>query len=195
MGRSIKKEKIMSDKTRLIASNLEEDRGCQVSRRRFLQAATIGSASMAMLTIPGCGSMMARTTPLPRQLVATMDKLVIDRPVNIRYPDRKSRCMLIKLGVTAGGGVGPDEDNVAFSTACPHMGTPLLGGYNAKHKGMGPCPSHLTRFDLTRYGIVVSGHATESLPQILLEEENGNIYATGIRGLLYGRSHNGAMEG
>ncbi len=183
----------MSDETQLIASDLEEDKQtCQVSRRRFLQAATIGGASIAMLSIPGCGSMMARTTSLPRQLVATLDQLVDDKPVGIRFPDRKSRCMMIKLGVPAGGGVGPDKDIVAFSASCPHMGTPLLGGYNAKHKGMGPCPSHLTRFDLTRYGIVVSGHATESLPQILLEVENGNIYATGIRGLLYGRSSNGA---
>jgi len=83
---------------------------------------------------------------------------------------------------------------VAFSTACPHMGTPLLGGYNAKHKGMGPCRSHLSRFDLTRYGIVVSGHATESLPQVLLEVDGGDIYATGIRGLLYGRSNNASLS-
>jgi len=48
----------------------------------------------------------------------------------------------------------------------------------------------LTRFDLTRYGIVVSGHATESLPQILLEEEDGQIFATGVRGLIYGRVDN-----
>jgi arsenite oxidase small subunit len=38
---------------------------------------------------------------------------------------------------------------------------------------------------------VISGHATESLPQVLLEvEENGDIYATGMRGLVYGRTNN-----
>ncbi|MBT4522142.1 MAG: arsenate reductase (azurin) small subunit [Halieaceae bacterium] len=185
----------MDDSTKLIASDEGgSNRACQVSRRRFLQAATVGGASMAMLTIPGCGSMMARTTPLPRQRVGSLSELVDDKPINIRFPDRKSRCVLVKLGVPAGGGVGPGEDIVAFSTACPHMGTPLLGAYNAKHKGMGPCRSHLTRFDLTRYGIVVSGHATESLPQILLEIEGDDIYATGIRGLLYGRSSNVALS-
>ena len=131
--------------------------------------------------------MLARTTPLPRKLVATLGDLKVDKPLTISFPDAQSKVMLVKLGVPAGGGVGPDGDIVAFSLACSHMGMTLLGSYNAKHKGLGPCPSHLTRFDLTRYGIVISGHATESLPQILLEVENGDIYATGIRGLIFGR--------
>jgi len=140
--------------------------------------------------VPGCGSMMATTTTLPEKKVANLADLAVDKPVNFTFPDRKSACTIVKLGVPAGGGVGPDGDIVAFSASCPHMGTSLIGGYNAKHKGMGPCPSHLTRFDLTRYGIVVSGHATESLPQVLLEVRDGKIYATGVRGLLYGRTDN-----
>ncbi len=170
-----------------------ETRACQLTRRRFLTAAGVGGASVAMLTVPGCGSMMATTTPLPRQLVGNINDLKTDVPASFPYPDRKSLCMMVKLGVPAGGGIGPDADVVAFSRSCPHMGTLLMGGggYNAEHKGMGPCPSHLTRFDLTRYGIVISGHATESLPQIMLEVEgDGSIYATGVRGLLYGRSEN-----
>lgn len=168
-----------------------EDRPCQLSRRRFLQAAGVGGATVAMLTIPGCGTMLSRTTRLPEKRVASLADLKVDRPMTITFPDPKSKCMLVKLGVPAGGGIGPDADIVAFSLACPHMGMTLLGSYNAEHKGLGPCPSHLTRFDLTRYGIVISGHATESLPQVLLElEANGDIYATGIRGLVYGRTNN-----
>ncbi|MBJ20126.1 MAG: arsenate reductase (azurin) small subunit [bacterium] len=168
-----------------------EGRPCQLSRRRFLQAAGVGGATVAMLTIPGCGTMLAKTTPLPSQRVASLADLKVDRPMTITYPDPGSTCMLVKLGTPAGGGIGPDEDIVAFSLACPHMGMTLLGSYNAEHKGLGPCPSHLTRFDLTRYGIVISGHATESLPQVMLEvEANGEIYATGIRGLVYGRTSN-----
>ncbi|MEZ6152138.1 MAG: hypothetical protein R3C09_18710 [Pirellulaceae bacterium] len=45
---------------------------------------------------------------------------------------------------------------------------------------------YLTTFDLTRHGIVVAGHATERLPQIILEIDGDQIYATGIVGLLYG---------
>jgi arsenite oxidase small subunit len=45
---------------------------------------------------------------------------------------------------------------------------------------------HLTTFDLTRHGMVISGHATESLPQIVLEVQGDDIYAVGVQGLVYG---------
>lgn len=54
----------------------------------------------------------------------------------------------------------------------------------------GPCPIHLTTFDLTRHGMVVSGHATESLPQIVLETEGDDIYAVGVMGLLHNYASN-----
>ena len=34
--------------------------------------------------------------------------------------------------------------------------------------------------------MVVSGHATESLPQIVLEINGDDIYAVGVMGLVYG---------
>jgi arsenite oxidase small subunit len=94
--------------------------------------------------------------------------------------------MLVKLGRPAGGGVGPDQDIVAFSTLCTHMGGPLGGQYRAPHKVVGPCPLHLTSFDLTRHGMVVAGQATESLPQIVLETRGDEIWATGVMGLIFG---------
>ena len=33
----------------------------------------------------------------------------------------------------------------------------------------------------------MSGHATESLPQVVLEVEGDDVYATGILGLIYGK--------
>ena len=40
--------------------------------------------------------------------------------------------------------------------------------------------------------MVVSGHATLGLPQILLEIEGDEIVATGVMGLLYGHHDNRA---
>ncbi len=163
-------------------------RPCQLNRRRFLKTVGIGGASVVMLAVPGRGMLRAMTTPLDEQRVGSVSELETDEPRVIMYPDAGSACVLVKLGTPAGGGVGPDEDIVAFSAGCTHMGMSMLTSYNAEYKGLGPCPSHLTRFDLTRYGIVVSGHATESLPQVLLEVRNGEIYATGMRGLVFGRT-------
>jgi arsenite oxidase small subunit len=168
----------------------EGQRACQLSRRRFLQAVGVSGASLALLAIPGCGTMMSMTTPLEPRRLASLGDLELDQPKIVAYPDDASACILVKLGVPAGGGVGPENDVVAFSGACPHMGMTMLSTYNAKHKGLGPCPSHLSRFDLTRYGIVISGHATQSLPQVVLEVRDGDIYGTGMRGLLYGRTAN-----
>jgi arsenite oxidase small subunit len=68
------------------------------------------------------------------------------------------------------------------------MGGPLDGTYKAKYQVLGPCPLHLTTFDLTKHGMVASGHATESLPQIVLELQGDDIYAVGVMGLVYGHA-------
>ena len=36
--------------------------------------------------------------------------------------------------------------------------------------------------------MVISGHGTESLPQIVLEIDGDDIYAVGVLGLVYGYS-------
>jgi arsenite oxidase small subunit len=98
--------------------------------------------------------------------------------------------MLVRLGVPAGGGVGPDRDVVAFSTLCTHMGGPLGGQYKAQYRVLGPCPLHLTTFDLVKHGMVAAGQATESLPQIALETRRDEIWATGVMGLIFGYHSN-----
>ena len=70
------------------------------------------------------------------------------------------------------------------------MGSNLSDAYNAAHKVAGPCSEHLTTFDLTRHGMVVAGHATVALPQIVLELEGDAILATGVIGLIYGYHQN-----
>lgn len=57
-------------------------------------------------------------------------------------------------------------------------------------RSCGPCPLHLSTFDLTKFGMIVSGHATSSLPQITLEAEGDDIVATGVQGLIWGYSAN-----
>lgn len=79
---------------------------------------------------------------------------------------------------------------MAFNSICIHQGGPLIGTFNAEWGVPGPCPLHWTLFDLTRHGMVVAGHATLGLPQILLETEDDAIYATGVQGLIFGYHDN-----
>ena len=172
----------------------QEQHSCGLSRRSFLfysrGALTTGTV---MLQIPGVlHAQEAKVATYPRKLIAKMSQLELDQPVIFNYPDdgRNSNCLLVKLGQKAGGGIGGQNDVVAFNTICTHQGGPLLGTYKAEYKTLGQCPFHLTTYDLTRYGIIVSGQAYQSLPQVILELKGDNIYAVGVMGLIFGRNNN-----
>lgn len=165
------------------------ERPCE-SRRHFLLA---GATTAVLAGLPGVTSAMNMLVKeFPRQKVGQLSQLKDNQPIDFQFPTSSptSTFVLVKLGEAAGGGVGRDKDVVAFSNLCTHMGGPLNGSYKSKHKALGPCPLHLTTFDLTRHGMVISGHATESLPQGRLEIDGDDIYVTGIMGLLYGHQNN-----
>jgi arsenite oxidase small subunit len=169
------------------------ERAC-LSRRAFLLA---GGTGVTIVGLGGLSEVAAEGAALkvaryPVRRIARLSPLKEGTPVTFRYPwsDFNSTNMLVKLGVRAGGGVGPDEDVVAFSTLCTHMGGPLGGHYKAQYRVLGPCPLHLTTFDLAKHGMVAAGQATESLPQIALETRGDEIWATGVMGLIFGYHSN-----
>jgi arsenite oxidase small subunit len=161
-------------------------RAC-MSRRQWLLS---GGASVALISLGVVPSATEAAQALeesyPRQKIGSLSALKEGIPVDFNYPYPDIRNILVKLGVPAGAGLGVGKDIVAFNQQCTHMGGPLDGTYKAQHQVMGPCPLHLTTFDLTHHGMVVSGHATESLPQIVLEIKGDDIYAVGVMGLVYG---------
>lgn len=161
------------------------------TRRQFLIGSGVATATV-LLGIPGLGNrkVEAVVSKYPRQKIGEVSKLKQDKPIIFQYPNDRVSNMLVKLGTPAGGGVGRDNDIVAFNLACTHMGGPMTGSYKAEYKILGPCPFHLSSYDLTRHGILTSGHATQNLPQIELEVEGNDIYATGVVGLIYGYHSN-----
>ncbi len=173
--------------------SLVADAGC-IDRRRFL---VLGGAAVSVVGLLSSGhrafgqaAQLVMST-YPEKRVLRVSDLKPKTPVEFTYPSEDVGNLLIKLGERAGGGVGPDDDIVALNTVCPHMGGPLgPDTYVSAHSVLGPCPLHLTTFDLTRHGMVVSGHATEGLPQIVLEIRNSDIVAVGVMGLLYGYHEN-----
>ncbi len=190
MSQDVKQEGGMSRKE--IAKKVGHK--CLVSRRNFLIAS--GVTTTVMITMnpgtPQAKEVPAQITEYPRKFVAKLSDLKQDVPFDFSYPDEGeySDNMVVKLGVKAGGGVGADGDVVAFNYACTHQGGSLFDSYKADTKSMGACPLHLSTYDLTRHGILISGQAYQSLPQILLELDGDDIYATGIFGLIFGRKEN-----
>lgn len=167
----------------------EGGRAC-MSRRHFLLAS---GAVVTLAAVPGfalAAPMQALRADYPKVKIGKLSALKQGVPVEFSYPYPNVRNILVKLGAPAGAGVGKEQDVVAFNQQCTHMGGPMQGTYKAQHQVLGPCSLHLTTFDLTRHGMVVSGHGTESLPQIVLEIQGDDIYAMGVLGLIYGYSAN-----
>lgn len=166
----------------------EGERLC-MSRRHFLLTGGAAVALISLGSFPGSAeAAQALRATYPKQKIASLSALKVGEPLDFNYPYPDVRNILVKLGVPAGAGIGADHDIVAFNQQCTHMGGPLDGTYKPAHQVLGPCPLHLTTFDLTRHGMVASGHATESLPQIVLEVQGDDVYAVGVMGLVYGYS-------
>ena len=169
------------------------------SRRDFLKASAGMAGALGVIGFPaGLGRVFDVISPgvqrltqtYPQVALAKISDLIEGEPVDFRYPLEEQLNFLVKLGTPATGGVGPAGDIVAFSYICSHMGCPMIGLYNEKHKMLGPCPCHYSRFDLSKGGILILGQATQTLPQIVLEIRGEEIHATGVTGLIYGYWNN-----
>jgi arsenite oxidase small subunit len=174
---------------------------CMMTRRNFLMTSGAATAvsSVGISLFPGAANAFSSTAQVvgyPRKKITNLSQLKDNQPFDFNYPDdvRNNQCMLVKMGsVQAGGGVGGKKDIVAFSYLCTHQGGPMQGSYRVAgdQRVLGQCPFHLSTYDLRRHGIIVSGQAYESLPQVLLEIDGKNdVYAVGMLGLVFGRNTN-----
>ena len=166
-------------------------RACaSMTRRDFL---ILGGSAVTVLATHGGGAMAQDlvSSSYTRKVVGRVSALSPGRAVPFSYPTDDIENLLMMLNEEAGGGVGAGRTIVAFNTICPHMGG-YMGEdtFHAAQSVLGPCPLHLSTFDLTKHGMIVSGHAVESLAQIVLETDGDDIVATGVMGLFYGYSRN-----
>lgn len=168
-----------------------------LSRRHFLKlgACVVGGACAAN-TVAATGhageaeaaSTLTTTLPYPRVKLTRLTDLKTGQELMLSYPDKASPISLLKFGRQVLAGVGPDQDIVAFSRYCTHMGGSLQFKPDT---GAFHCPLHYATFDAQKGGLTVIGQATDNLPQIELEiDAKGNIYAVGVKGLIYGRQAN-----
>lgn len=173
--------------------------GPLMTRRQFVTYASLaGAAGLVVGAVGGTvltrvlsGGQTQALSTYPKVRVANLSDLQAGKPLSFDYPLKGQSSYLVKLGKPAIDGVGPAGDVVAFSTICVHMGCPLAGRYQDAYKVLGPCPCHLSTYDLALGGMPVTGAATENLPQIEISvDASGNIYAQGVWGVIYGFESN-----
>jgi arsenite oxidase small subunit len=162
----------------------------EIGRRQFIRGgafAAAGAAAAGALPQRANAAGSARVQYPSSRLANTAD-LKTNEPFEVTYPDEDAPGVIIKLGTSVPGGVGPDGDIVGFTTVCPHKGFPL--NYNASDRVLS-CPGHYSHFDVEKGGLQIWGQATQNLPQYMLHvDDEGDIYAEGVDELLYGRLSN-----
>lgn len=117
-----------------------------------------------------------------RTRIAALVDLSPGSAIDFDYPEGAA-AVLVDLGEATEGGVGTNGSIVAYSALCQHMGCPVE--YRDATKDFF-CGCHASRFDARLGGQAVSGPAPRGLPRIALEIADGEIFATGIDGLVYG---------
>lgn len=178
-------------------SDVPEDDG----KRSFLKVAVVASG---LLAAGAAGSILrsvispstppqSQTAPtaFPKVKVANLSDLAVGVPVIFNYPLDDEPNALVKLGQRATNGIGPDEDIVAFSLICQHLG--CIWGFlptgtsppcNMSYKAPGPvgyCCCHGSVFDVASAARVVGGPSPRPQPQVTLElDTSGAIYAVGM---------------
>lgn len=172
------------------------------TRRTLLKAAVVASG----LLVAGAAGSVVRTLisptavatgTFPRVKVANVSELSASTPIVFYYPLTDENAdepnILVKLGRSAAGGVGPEGDIVAFSMVCQHLGCIykfLPAGASPPQncnptyvapKPVGYCCCHGSIYDFTDRASVLGGPAPRPQPQVILEVgSNGDIYATGM---------------
>jgi arsenite oxidase small subunit len=128
----------------------------------------------------------------PVIMIANLSDLTIGVPVDFNYPLQETPNILVKLGIQAEGGVGPDGDIVAFSQVCQHLGciygfvgtgsAPICNSSYKAPSPVGYCCCHGSIYDLVNGAKVIGGPALRPEPQVILyfDSTTGNIWATGM---------------
>ena len=170
------------------------------SKRNFLKAVfTVGALGVIIgvagffrdyLTfIPGSNE---KNLSWPRLKIGNLKDLKELTPFQFNYPLDNTPNVLVKLGVKADKGIGPDADIVAFSQICQHLG--CIYGFVPKGKSPecnpsytmpetgGYCCCHGSHYNFTTGGTVMGGPSPRPQPMVQLEldDKTGDIYAVSM---------------
>jgi arsenite oxidase small subunit len=131
----------------------------------------------------------------PRLKAINAKSLQLLTPLAFDYPTVGTGNIIVKLGVKADNGIGPDGDIVAFSRICMHQGcvfsfsrpnnaTTVYYGVSTTMSSppSGYCGCHGSVYDFIHNGAVIGGPAPSPVPRVLLEydQATGDIYVVGM---------------
>ena len=168
-------------------------------KRMLLASIGLGIASMLPL-LKSATPAPLKIPEWPRFKVANIKDLEVGKPKIFMYPLENTPNILVKLGKSAQGGVGPEKDIVAYSQLCQHLGCFLRfvpAGQSSQYPDSDTfyCPCHAGIYDIK--GQVLAGPPLGSLPQVLLQydEKSQDIFAYNMGPpIIFGKGTPGSSE-
>ena len=169
-----------------------------IDRREFLKLAAAAGGAVtiaAVLSTLKAATFVPTSTTVaawPIVTVANISSLTDLTPIVFYYPLTNTPNYLVKLGEAATGGIGPNNDIVAFSAICQHLGCEYgflsPGGSpvcNSSYKAaipMGYCCCHGSQYDFVHGAKVIGGPAPRPVPMVQLQfnTATGDISAVGM---------------
>jgi Rieske Fe-S protein len=140
-----------------------------VSRRQFAKFLTLASLGMfaGNLWIL-LRSYLSKTAAYPSAAVAQLGEIPIDGVKIFSYPSPQDRCILIRTG---------ENEYKAYSQKCTHLSCAV---YYEKETRRLACPCHQGFFSVDD-GSVLQGPPPRPLPRIVLQHQNQDLMAVGVR--------------
>jgi Rieske Fe-S protein len=140
-----------------------------VARRDYVKFMVLTSGAFAVGQVSiGLDSILRQAdgTP-PRMEIARVDEVAVGGIVEFHYPSERDPCLLMR----------PDADTLlAYSQVCTHL---ACGVQPDIASGRIHCPCHNGWFNMAT-GDPTAGPPQRPLPRIVLEIEDGVIYATDV---------------
>jgi arsenite oxidase small subunit len=160
-----------------------------LSRRGLLKTAGLAGASAFLVSGLRSEADAALIKTYPQVRIANLRDVQEGKPFTFDYPLIGRKNLLLDCGCSVEGGIGPNKGIVAYSMFCTHLGCGVDLDRNTE---LLICECHQTQYDPRKSGRVVQGPAPNSLPMVSLHVDNatGDIYATGVAGLIYGLRNN-----
>jgi arsenite oxidase small subunit len=197
----------------------EEERNKPIGRRRFFNlflavgsVATIAALLSALFRYlefvpsPQAGGTQVELA-WPRVKLVNAGSLQLLKAVKFNYPLTNTPNFLVKLGVKADDGVGPDGDIVAYSGICQHLGcyyefhppdsSPSCSPSFKPQIPEGYCCCHGGQYDFAQAAKVISGPPPRPVPAVRLEYDKatGDLYATAMGPpTIFGHGPPGTMD-
>jgi arsenite oxidase small subunit len=153
--------------------NIHKKQERLLDRRGFMKTMVGAAGVFAVSTLPW-GALAAKelaglgTKAYEKKKVANVADVNIGDAVEFAYPSEHDSALLIRLG---------ESRYVAYQNACTHLRCPV---YWDKERTDLVCPCHHGFFDAEN-GAPKAGPPQRPLPEITVQVDNGQIFATGVK--------------